>query len=127
MESATAAVESASTSAVNTSEGQLSGTSEHCQYQAKEKDPQNTRPIHFVPPQLRATATTSITIVGRISHFWPRKSFNAGANHSATSQANYPLSKSLDLSHSHRKRSSRSRSHPQSPREDEELTPLPAD
>jgi len=82
-------MESASAPAMNAGKCKLSRTSEHYQYQAKQKNPQDTRPIHFLPPQLRATAATTI-IVGRISRFLPRKSSRpTGANHSATSQANY--------------------------------------
>jgi hypothetical protein len=43
----TTAVESASTPAMNTGKGEISGRSEQYQYQAEKKSSQNTRPSHL--------------------------------------------------------------------------------
>jgi hypothetical protein len=48
MEPSATAMESAPTTAMTGGKGKLSRTSEHHQCQANEKNPQDTKPIHFL-------------------------------------------------------------------------------
>jgi hypothetical protein len=59
MEPAATTVESSASAAVRSGKCKFTKRCEQYECHAEEKNPQNTRPIHFVPPQLRATAATT--------------------------------------------------------------------